>query len=130
MQFKNFVLAPSALYMTKPSSIEDWTELSTFLCNLQRSTPWWLGDMQVRGEQAYGDDIYQAFDETLSINMLQRCYKVAREFPPGSRNTVLSNSHHAQLVGMPKEVQSALLARAELEGWDNEALRKAIRGLR
>lgn len=127
MQFNKFILAPSALFLKEPASLEEWCELSTFLCNIQRSVPWWIGDMVERGEQAHGDLIYQAFDETMSVNMVQRYSKVCREFPPLARNATLSHSHHAKLIGLPKEVQAALLARAELEGWDNERMGRELR---
>lgn len=130
MKHKNFVLAPSALLTTSPASIEDWTEISTVLCNIQRSVPWWLGDMLVLGEQTHGDDIYQALDETLSLDMLQRYAKVSREFPNTDRNATLSHSHHAQLASFPVGVRSALLARAELEGWNNDQLRKVVREIK
>lgn len=90
----------------------------------------WLGDMQIMGEAVYGDDIYQAYDETTSVKQAMRAAKVCREFPPGERCPTLSFTHHQILVGLPKEVQKAMLARAELEGMDTAALREIVSELK
>lgn len=125
-----FVLSPSQLALTGPATIEEWEALGVKLCNLQRSVNWWVGDMLVMGEANHGDDIYQAFDPTMSLQNVERCAKVCREFPPSERNATLSFTHHQILVGLPRSIQKAMLGRAEAEQWDTDQMRRAVRDIR
>jgi hypothetical protein len=127
---EKFVLCPCQLALTGPAEVEDWEALGVRLCNLQRGILWWIGDMAVMGEANLGDDIYQAFDETMSVDLIQRCAKVCREFPPSRRNATLSFTHHAMLLGMPAEIQQALLGMAETNQWDTAEMRRQVTRLK
>lgn len=130
MKIESFSLLPSAIACDRTPELLEFESLSRFLVNLQRSSSWWLGDMLVIGEQIYGDSIYQSIDDTASLRLLERCAKVCREFPPSRRNATLSFTHHQLLSGVSPRLQDALLARAEVEGWDTDQMRQKVREIK
>ena len=127
---KCVILLPTQLAFNQLPSLTDWALLATDLGNKQRYLPWWLGDMLVAGEQQMGDEIYQAFSDELSIDMLQRYAKVCREFDPKRRNAALSFSSHQLLCGLEQPIQDAMLARGERERWRTDDMRRAVRELK
>lgn len=127
---EKFVLTPSRLSLTAPANLAEWEVLGRRLCNMQRSVSWWIGDMLVMGEATFGDDIFQAFDETMSPTLVERCARVCREFAPLERNATLSFTHHQVLLGLPKPVQQSLLDQAEVNGWDSERMRRAVKEIK
>lgn len=121
-----FTLAPSMLVVNGHRPIEDWEETARVLFGLQRSVYWWIGDFVKYGEQKFGDDIYQAIDDNVSLDLLNRCVAVSREFDPTERNLNLSWTHHQALCGLKKPMQRALLMQAEENRWDSRALKEHI----
>lgn len=127
MVVKKFKLQPCFLQMDAPATVHEWSEVSTTICNLQRSVNWWIGDMMVYGLAQLGDDFYQAIDETFSQDLLARCEKVSRFWIPDDRAFTVSWSHHQLLTGYNLGIAKAILHRAEEERWNTQQLRAYLR---
>lgn len=121
-----FTLAPSMLVIEGHQPIEKWEEAGRVIFGLQRSVYWWIGDFLKYGEAKFGDDIYQAIDDNVSLYLLNRCAAVSREFAPDERNMNLSWTHHQALCGLKKPMQRALLVQAEENHWDSRQMREHI----
>ena len=126
----NFLLIPSALLLESPPSMDQWESMGSYLLSMQRSLYWWIGDMLVNGESQIGDDIYQAFDPSFSVSLIERCAAVSRAFPLGHRNTNLSWTHHQALLGFSEPIQRTALRKAEIEGWDTAQFKRYLQEIR
>ena len=129
MQNPEFYLISSALILRSPKE-EDWEELSSYLCKVQRSIYWWIGDYFRFGEARFGDDIYQYIDETMSPQLIERCAKVASEFPHSERFDTLSWTHHYIVMPLSKPLRKAVLTMAETDRWDTAKTREYVNKLR
>lgn len=126
----NFVLIQSALLMERPPEMEQWEAIANHLLLLQRSLYWWIGDLLVNGEAQLGDDIYQAFDPSFSLSLIERCAAVSRAFPISERHPELSWTHHQAVMGLPKKVQQTALKKAYIEGWDTAQFKQYLQEIR
>jgi len=126
MNIGAFTLAPSMLLVNGNKPIEEWEQSAQIIFGMQRSVYWWIGDLFKYGEQRFGDDIYQVADDSVSLELVNRCVAVAREFDPTERNMNLSWTHHQVLSGLKKPMQKALLVQAEENRWDSKELREHI----
>jgi hypothetical protein len=121
-----FLLIPSALLMESQPSLDQWEAMAARLCDYQRSMYWWIGDLLVYGEAQLGDDIYQCFDPSMSLSLVQRCAAVSREFTLAERHPELSWTQHQLVTKMAKPLRQAVLLRSLAEGWDTGQLRDHI----
>ena len=85
--------------------------------------------MVVGGEAQFGDEIYQAIDETFSLDLINRYAKVSRAFKRSERFATLSWTHHQLVSNMNPHLRNALLSRAEVEQWDTQQFRQFVKGL-
>lgn len=104
--------------------------LSSYLVSEQRASAWRLGDMLNLGEQMLGEEFYQYIDQTAPLDLIQSYAFVCRQFPRSERIASLSFTHHKLVIGLPKSVQKAMLARAEMENWDSHTMRERVKELR
>lgn len=125
-----FTLLPSTLIVNKPGDIMAWEQGARFIFQVQRSVYWWIGDMVVFGDAQFGEDLNQIFDPDTSLDLTQICEKVSRAFPPSERSLNLSWSHHRALLSFDKPFQKAMLAKAEMEGWNSKELSAYIARVR
>lgn len=130
MLTKNFLLTDTALAISGDVTPEDWMSLSSHLVANQRSIAWWLGDLLNLGEQMLGEEFYQYIDQTAPLDLIQSYAFVCRQFQRSERIASLSFTHHKSVIGLPKAVQTAMLARAEMENWDSQTMRDKVRELK
>lgn len=113
---KTFLLIDGGLMFSNIPDEAEWEPMASELIRMQRHINWWLGDFIVKGEAQVGDDIYQAFDEDVSVSMLERCAAVSRAYPLDDRNPSISWSHHYMAMNLPPTIRSMALRKAEVEG--------------
>lgn len=130
MNIGAFTLAPARLVVNGHKSLEEWEQSARVLFDIQRSVYWWIGDMIVFGEQQFGDELYQVADDTVSVDMINRCVSVSREFPPNERHQALSWTHHQLVVPYKKPMQQALLKKAEDNKWSTQQFREYLSRVR
>lgn len=126
MQIGPFTLTAQGLRMSRQPTIEEWEELGKVLSSMRKMVDWWLGDMVNFGEAQRGDDIYQAFDEGVSMSLLDRARFTARAFPPGERHH-LSFTHHNIVANLDPQIRNSLLRLAASNHWSVEKLREEAR---
>ena len=130
MKIGPFLLTPCALVLDRETSLEEWEGPVRSLEAMQRSINWWLGDAVVRGEELFGDDVFQVFSDGVSVDLLTRCATVSREFPMAERNLALSWTHHFAVCGLPKPLQRALLSKAAVNNWGSGEFREHLAKLK
>lgn len=99
---------------------------------LGQGVPWWIGDILLAGERAYGERYAQlevAMQGYTPETLKDLCW-VAERIPPARRREKLSWSHHREVAALEPAHQDRLLARAEKEGWTKSRLREAAQKLK
>lgn len=125
-QMGPFLFTPTQAVIRGVTSVEEWQAPLDRALRMQRSSPWWIGDMLVYGESQYGDEIWQSVHDTASFDMLQRFMAVSKAIPPSRRNSNLSWSHHREVMKLAPALQVVCLRKAEAEGWNTQELRKYV----
>ena len=121
------VFTDGRAYLSSPPELDDFEEPLSKLAWMQRHIYWWIGDTILSGEKFFGDDIYQAVDPDISVDLLQRCVAVSAKFPPGHRNPNLSWSHHLAVIKLDPRIRVVALRKAEVERWSSQELQKYVR---
>ena len=124
-----FQFLPASVRIQGHPPIEDWLGPLQFALWCQKASPWWIGDMLLAGDAAFGETFSQACEGYVSGDQLQRYESVARRVPPKNRNPQLSWSAHAAVARLADAEQRRLLAEAVRRGWNSEDLRKQAREL-
>ena len=89
---------------------------------------WWVGDWLNYGERRYGEMYAQAVDATGYENKTLRNAKwVASIYELSLRRDNLTFGHHSIVAALPVEERTAILAKAEREGWSCAELRQEMR---
>jgi hypothetical protein len=126
MKVGPFALLPSSIAV-HPAPIEEWEKAAEQLVYMQKSIPWWVGDMVVFGEATWGDDFWSIVPMDASLSMLERHAGVARKYPPNQRNAALSYTHHVIALSIKDPiVRRSVLRHAEREGMDCDTFRAFI----
>lgn len=103
-----------------------WNQLT----NMHRSIYFWIGDAAMFGTTMFGDDHFQFIEETLSPDLIMRCEKVSRAFPPVKRNPRLSWTHHQLAASIGNEILAAsALRQADQHGWNTSRMRQYVKEL-
>jgi len=91
-----------------------------------------LGDLLLRGEQAFGDDAYAKASAVAGLDpeTLRHYAWVAKKVPEQARHAELSFSHHRQVAILGLGEQMAWLTRAHAEKLSVAQLKEAIRAAR
>lgn len=91
-----------------------------------------LGDLMLRGADAFGDDAYTKASSVAGRDpeSLRHYAWVAKRVPEIARNKNLSFNHHRQVALLELGEQMAWLARAEREGFSVLDLKDALRSVR
>lgn len=123
-----FAFIPSMVVSTSAPNIQDFEQPLAYLLFFQKNIFWWIGDLLVSGEAKYGDDLFQyiPLDESISQEMLDRCRAIAIAYPRTERNLNLSWTHHMVAANLDQNIRSAVLRKAETEGWNSGELRTYI----
>jgi len=107
--------------------LEDWAGPLLFALWCDRASPWWIGDLLILGDAAFGEQFSQICRGHISADQLQRYESIARRIPPENRVDSLSWSAHAAVARLSLQEQRLMLARAQQEGWNSEDLRREVR---
>jgi hypothetical protein len=123
----HFRLETCRVQINGAPSLEDWAGPLLFALWCDRASPWWIGDLLVLGDAAFGEQFSQICRGHISADQLQRYESIARRIPPENRVDSLSWSAHAAVARLSLQEQRMMLARAQQEGWNSEDLRRAVR---
>ena len=108
-------------------SIEAWGGLLARTGTISNATPWWMGDLMLHGENAYGESHTQYLpDDEHSIATLTAARWVASRIPPERRRPELSWSIHKEVASCEPADQDKYLDLAQAEGLSVRHLRERI----
>jgi len=110
-----------------------WLASVSFASRTISNLQFTLGDLMLRGEEAFGEDAYAKAAEASSrdAETLRHYAWVAKRVPEFVRNPALSFNHHRQVATLGSEGEQMLwLARAEAEGLSVIGLKDAIHAAR
>ena len=110
-----------------PSTLtwEQLDALAVCLGKLRNATAWWVGDLLLAGDAAFGEVVGQlevALDR--SPETLRRWLSVARRVAPDRRNPRLSHTHHEEVARLEPPEQVRWLDHAEKVGMSSGELRR------
>ena len=88
----------------------------------KKSSPWWIGDCIVAGEQHHGEEASQMFETDEVAHETESNYaNVCRAFPvPRRRGKPLSFSHHAVVYKLDDDIREKFLDDAIENGWSEK----------
>jgi hypothetical protein len=122
------LVSPVSLELPQGVSIEAWSALLPRVDFIKNATNWWLGDLILYGEAAYGELHSQYLPEdTASISAYKTARWVASRIESERRRPALSWSHHREVAPLEHEAQEQLLDLALAENLSVHALRKLIK---
>ncbi len=122
MKIGKFTLVDGQVASSGLPEPADWQAPMEYVMYLHKNINWWIGDLINMAESRFGDDVYQYMPVDSSTDHLDRCAKVAQSIPRTARNPKLSWSHHLAVVGLEHRIMTALLDKAEAEGWTSKEL--------
>ena len=121
-----FDFLPTAVRVQDRPQLTEWEGPLQFALWCQRASPWWIGDLLIAGDAAFGEAFSQVCEGFISGDQLQRYESVARRVPAKNRRENLSWSAHAVVARLSSENQRQLLNQAEERGWTSEELRRTV----
>ena len=106
-------------------SFDEWMKVGRTLSDMANSTPWWVGDWLLAGEQKFGEMASQGL--TLwpsygSYQSLANMRRVASCYPPDTRIGGLSWTHHRYAASLDQPGRNGLLLKARSEEWTSRQL--------
>lgn len=96
-------------------SFERWASILTALQQIDRSVKWWLGDALVYGEQHFPKQHSQLYPDRaddpngIKQTTMKQAAWVSSKFPPVTRVTELSWTHHRAVAELPPDDAHDLL---------------------
>lgn len=120
-------LTPVSLELPEGVSLEAWGGLLPRIEQISNGTNWWLGDILLYGENAYGE-LYSQYlpDDLATATAYKTARWVASRIAPERRRPELSWSLHREVAPCESVEQDLLLDLAQAEGLSVRALRKVI----
>ena len=120
-------LSPTSYLPAAGYSWQAWVEDGARFAGVGMSLLWWIGDWALFGEQAYGQDVYQAFaDCGYEDDTIRDAMRVCRAWPQKDRCPDLSYGHHRLLVTIPEERRAGWVDDAMAFGWSVRDLRTEL----
>lgn len=107
---------------------EEWCSVLALTEHIASASPWWLGDALVYGEQRFPDLHTQALPtaeddpDGARQSRMKSCVWVSSKFPPVTRVTTLSWSHHRAAAELDLTEARRLLEDAERQKWPTRKL--------
>lgn len=84
-----------------------------FAIYVQKSSPWWIGDLIVMSLERWGDDAYEVLGVPPHlVDAVERWRAVAAKVPREIRRADVGWSHHAAVANLPVPQQRYILAQA------------------
>lgn len=103
-----FDLSPYGLTIRNGTTVAQWGQGLTFLADIDRSTPWWIGDAYNAGEDMFGEDAAQFLSEYANGTIRNNGY-VCRRFPlPFRRDNMAGNitfAHFQRLASIKDDAK-------------------------
>jgi hypothetical protein len=120
--------SPVAWEPRKQLERAEWVAIGRRLGGISRCNQWWLGDWIRYGAGKWGERYVRAakitgYDPRSVANMSS----IASAFELSRRREHLTWSHHAAVVGLPRESQDEWLERAAAKRWSVADLRIELR---
>jgi hypothetical protein len=122
-------LSSTELELEEDLTLEEFERLLGLLEHFDNSSPWWVGDLLLEGEERYGDRVFQLLDDVPWRHATrQRRLRVSMRVAPSVREEGLSWSHHhaVSVLDSPTD-QAAWLAQALGESWTAHELTDRLR---
>jgi hypothetical protein len=120
-----FDLSPYGLTIRSGTTVAQWGQGLTFLADIDRSTPWWIGDAYNAGEDLFGEDAAQFLSEYANGTIRNNGY-VCRRFPLSFRRDNmtprLSFAHFQRLASL-KDDHKVIEWLQTADMWDWSAAR-------
>lgn len=121
-------ITPIWLKVTTNISYDEWARLLSHLLHWEQSIQWWLGDLILYGENAYGELYAQAAEISgRSVSTLSNWMWVAGHVAPAQRRNDVRWTMHREIASLTPPEQDEWLDAAEDGGWTVEELKKALR---
>jgi hypothetical protein len=122
-----FVLLVSGVVVTGNPTYEEWNAAAVWVQQVEKASPFWIGDLLAYGEAMYGEKYAQAIEATgHKVGYLMNVASVAAKIPAARRHPDLSFSHHQEVAALPEQQQNEWLDKAEVENWTSKELRNQI----
>jgi len=124
-------ITPTSLTLRDPNmDFDQFEAICRMMGQLRSSNSWWIGDLIVFGEGAYGERYPQAQEAFgLAYHTLTGYAYVSRNVARRRRRATLTFGHHKLVAPKEPAVQSKWLARAAEAGWTCEEMREAMRSI-
>lgn len=123
-----FMLMPAGVVATGQPTYDEWFAAMTWVQQVEKASPFWIGDLLSYGEASYGEKYTQAVEATgHKVSYLMNVASVASKIPVERRHPDLSFAHHQDVAALPGDEQSEWLDKAEQEDWTSRDLRGHIR---
>jgi hypothetical protein len=110
---------------TGSPTFEQWELALQWSEAIKEASPWWIGDLLLLGEAAFGD-FHNAALNDYDPETLANLKYISRAVPPSRRRDALSHSHHGTVASLPPDEQTMWLEKAETEHLSVHALRRQI----
>jgi hypothetical protein len=122
-----FVLTAAGIIVTGAPTYEEWISATTWVQQVEKASPFWIGDLLAFGEATFGEKYAQAIETTgHKVGYLMNVVSVAQKIPAARRHPDLSFSHHQEVAALPEPEQDQWLDKAEMENWSSKDLRSQI----
>jgi len=123
-----FVMTTTGVLITQEPTYDEWNAAAAWAQNVEKASPFWIGDLLQWGEAKFGEKYSQALAATgCTIGHLMNIACVAKQIPPERRHPDLTFTHHQEVLGLPEVQQTEMLDKAEVENWSVKELRHQIK---
>jgi hypothetical protein len=123
-----FKLTKTGVIATRVATFDEWEAALTWCQDVEKASPWWVGDLIEHGELAFGEKYSQALDSTrYTEQALKDIAYVVRNVDSSRRRDELSFSHHREVAALPPAEQDHWLDKTEVEGLTVQQLRIQIK---
>jgi hypothetical protein len=123
-----FVLMVAGMIPVGTATYEQWHAATVWVQQVEKASPFWIGDLLAYGEAAWGEKYTQAVEATgHKIGYLMNIASVAQKIPAAERHAGLSFSHHQAVAALPLVERTEWLDKAEVEDWTVKNLQDQIK---
>ncbi len=123
-----FELTKTGVIVAGEPTFEEWEAAFTWAQQVEKASPFWVGDLIEYGEHRYGEKYAQALDlTTASYGTLANAAYVARNVQISRRRENLPFAMHQEVAPLPAAEQDVWLDKCEAEGLSQKQLRIQIR---
>lgn len=124
------VITDTSLRFARPRELtwDQYQKLCIFLGKLGQAYCWWIGDLQLIGEDLFGEEYAQIMESLPhSHHTLENYRSIAKHIPQNRRRSGISFSVHAEVAYLEPIERDMWLDKAEQNGWKREEIRAARR---